>query len=190
MKCMYYLAPSLVSTHQVSDDLHAVGVEDWLLHVVSKDEEGLKKEKIHSSNWLETTDILRDGFIGANFGFIGGVLGAGALMLFEPFGPNIPGVVYFFIVVVGTLFGAWVGGLTGMDSENRKLRRFHSEIEAGKYLILIYSPKGMGVRIRKMMTERHPEAVHVATDRHFVNPFGKVQRKRRRQQRQQQSAFE
>jgi hypothetical protein len=190
MKCMYYLAPSLVSTHQVSDDLHAVGVDDWLLHVVSKDEAGLKKEKIHSSNWLETTDLLRDGFIGANFGFIGGVLAAGALMLFKPFGPDVPGVVYFFLVIVGTMFGAWVGGLTGMDSENRKLRRFHAEIEAGKYLILIYSPKGMGTRIRKMMSERHPEAVHVATDRHFVNPFGKVERKRRRERNRQESAFE
>jgi hypothetical protein len=74
MKCKYYLSPSLVSTHQISDDLHDVGVEDWLLHVVSSDEEGLNKEKIHSSNWLETTDLLRDGFIGANFGFIAGAL--------------------------------------------------------------------------------------------------------------------
>ena len=138
MKCMYYLAPSLVSTQKISEDLHAVGIDDWLLHVVSRDEAGLKKEKLHSSNWLETTDLLRDGFIGANFGFIAGVIAAGSLMMFEPFGPNVPGNVFFFLVVVATLFGAWVGGLTGMDSENRKLRRFHEDIEAGKYLILIY----------------------------------------------------
>ena len=81
MKCMYYLAPSLVSTHQVSDDLHAVGIDDWYVHVISKDEAGLKNEKIHSSNWLETTDLLHDGFIGANFGLIIGVLFAGGLLL-------------------------------------------------------------------------------------------------------------
>jgi len=190
MKCMYYLAPSLVSTHQISDDLHDVGIDDWLLHIVSKDEAGLKKEKLHSSNWLETTDLLRDGFIGANFGFIGGALAAGAMMMFEPFGPDIPGVVYFFLVVVATLFGAWVGGLTGMDSENRKLRRFHDDIEAGKYLILIYAPKGKGVRVKEMMSKRHPEARHVATDRHFVNPFGRVERRRRRDQRQQENAVQ
>lgn len=188
MKCMYYLAPSLVSTHQISDDLRTAGIEDWLLHVVSKDEEGLKKEKIHSSNWLETTDLLRDGFIGANFGFIAGALAAGALMLFEPFGPDVPGIVFFFLVVVATLFGAWVGGLTGMDSENRKLRRFHDDIEAGKYLVLIYARKGQGEKIKKMMNENHPEARHVATDRHFVNPFGRVERRRRKTQ--QENAFE
>ena len=182
MKCIYYLAPSLVSTQQISEDLRDVGIDDWLLHVVSRDEAGLKKEKLHSSNWLETTDLLRDGFIGANLGFIAGAIAAGSLMIFEPFGPDVPGVVFFFLVVVATLFGAWVGGLIGMDSENRKLRRFHSEIEAGKYLVLIYARKGMGVKIKQMMGARHPEARHIATDRHFINPFSEVERRRRRNQ--------
>jgi len=178
MKCMYYLAPNLVSTRQISDDLHAVGVEDWFLHIISKDEAGLKRDKLHSSNWLETTDLIRDGFIGANFGFIIGAILAGLLMFFEPFGPNIPAIAFLFLVIVSTLFGAWVGGLIGIDSENRKLRRFHDEIEAGKYLILIYARRGMGEKIKEMMKERHPESRHVATDRHFVNPFARPEKKR------------
>jgi len=185
MKCMYYLAPSLVSTNQISKDLHEVGIDDWLLHVISSDEAGLKKEKIQSSNWLETTDLLRVGFIGANLGFISGAIAVGLLMMFEPFGPDLPGIVFFFLMVVATLFGAWVGGLIGMDSENRKLRRFHDDIEAGKYLVLIYAPKGKGEAIKEMMRERHKEARHVATDQHFVNPFSRVERRRRRQARQQ-----
>ena len=103
-------------------------------------------------------------------------------MYFAPFGSNIPGVVFLFLVLVATLFGAWVGGLIGMDSENRKLRRFHEDIEAGKYLVLIYARKGLGVKIQGMMSERHPEARHVATDRHFINPFARVERHRRRNQ--------
>ena len=177
MKCMYYLAPSLVSSHKISDDLQDIGIADWLIHVISKDEAGLKKEHLHSSNWFETHDLIRDGFIGANLGFIAGVILAAAVMFFQPFGENTPNVVYFFVVVVATLFGAWVGGLIGMDSENRKIRRFHDDIEAGKYLFLIYAPKGHGERIKEMMRERHPEAVHVATDRHFINPFSRVRRK-------------
>ena len=188
MKCMYYLAPSLVSTHQISADLHDVGVDDWHVHVVSKDEAGLKNEKIHSSNWLETTDLLRDGFIGANVGFILGVLVAGGLLLITPFGPNIPTVAYFFMVAVSTGFGAWVGGLTGIDSENQKLRRFHTAIEEGQYLILIYARKGQGEKVKKMMSERHSEARHAATDRHFINPFARVSRRRRA--RRSNEAFE
>ena len=179
MKCMYYLAPSLFSTHQISDDLIDLGIADWFVHVISKDEAGLKKEHLHSANWLETHDLLRDGFIGANLGFMAGVAGAGAVMFLQPFGPETPGVVYFFLVVVATLFGAWVGGLIGIDSENRKLNRFHDDIEAGKYLLLIYVPKGHGEDVKAMMNNKHPEARHVATDRHFINPFSRVLRKKR-----------
>jgi len=180
MKCMYYLAPTLVSTNQISDDLHEVGVEDWYVHIKSKDGAGIKAEKLHSSNWLETKDLLRDGFIGANIGFIIGVLAAGGMMLFKPFGPNVPGIAFFFLVAVATLFGAWVGGLTGIDSENQKLKRFHDDIEAGNYLLLIYARKGTGEKIKQMMRERHPESRHVATDRQFFNPFARVERRRKR----------
>ena len=177
MKCMYYLAPSLVSSQKIADDLKEVGIAEWLVHVISKDEAGLKKEHLHSSNWFETHDILRDGFIGANLGFIAGVVLAAAVMYFQPFGETTPGAVYFFVVVVATLFGAWVGGLIGMDSENRKIRRFHDDIEAGKYLFLIYAPKGQGEPVKEMMRQRHPEARHVATDRQFVNPFSRIRRR-------------
>ena len=186
MKCMYYLAPSLVSTHQVSDDLHEVGIDDWYIHVISKDAAGLKNEKIHSSNWFETTDLLRVGFIGANLGFIVGVLIAGGLLLFEPFGPNVPKIAYIFMVAVSTGFGAWVGGLTGIDTENRKIRRFHEAIEKGEYLILIYAHKGEGEKIKEVMHKRHPESRHVATDRHFINPFGRVRRRKSSESAQEQ----
>jgi len=44
MRCIYYLSPTLKSTQQVSDDLHSIGVDDWFLHIHSKDESGLVKE--------------------------------------------------------------------------------------------------------------------------------------------------
>jgi hypothetical protein len=175
MNCLYYLAPSLVTTHQVSDDLHAAGIKDFYLHVVAKDEAGLKREQIHSSNYLETRDLVRDGLIGAAVGAAGGLIGAGLLGVFEPFGPDIPRVVYFIVVVVLTLFGAWVGGMTGIASENRKLQRFHDDIEAGKYLILIYARKNQGFAVRTMMNAKHPHAKLVAVDRHFINPFRAVE---------------
>lgn len=182
MKCLYYLAPSLDSTHRISDDLHEVGVLDWFLHIIARDEAGLKREHLHSSNYLETTDIIRDGLIGANLGFIGAVILAGLVMLFEPFGAETPKVIYFFVIVVFTLFGAWVGGLTGIDNENKKLRRFHDDLDAGKYLILIYARRDQEDIIREMMREKHSEARLAAVDRHFLNPFRRVRRRRRRQQ--------
>jgi hypothetical protein len=88
MKCIYFLAPTLASTESVSQDLHAVGVKDFFLHVVSRDEMGLRQHHIQSSNYLETLDIVRDGFIGAALGFIAGMIGVGLLMYFKPLGEN------------------------------------------------------------------------------------------------------
>lgn len=178
MKCFYYLAPTLESTQQISEDLHEAGISDWYLHVVTKDEAGLARKRLHSSNYLETMDLLRTGFIGANVGFIAGVIGAGVVMYFEPFGPLVPGIVYFAIIAVATLFGSWEGGLYGVAKENQKLTRFHDDLKAGKYLILIYARKDREQAVTAMMQKKHPESQHVATDPHFFNPFSVVRRDR------------
>ena len=177
MKCLYYLTPALKSAHTISDDLHAVGVDDWYIHVISKDEAGLQKHRIHSSNYLETLDIVRSGLTGAFAGFMAGVIGAVVLASLQTFGPNVPVAAYVGVVALAVFFGAWVGGLVGISTENKKLEPFHDDIEAGKYLFLIYARKGMGETIKAMMRKKHPESEHVATDRHFVNPFGDIRRK-------------
>ena len=176
MKAYYYLSPTLKSTQQISDDLHEVGINDWFIHVISKDEAGLKKERVHSSNYLETLDVLRNGGIGGLIGFIVGVFAAGALMFFKPFGPQMPEFVYLIVIVLLTLFGIWEGGLAGVACENRKLRKFHDELEDGKYLILIYISKKQDDTVNNMMKAKHPEAELVAKDKQYFNPFGRLKR--------------
>jgi hypothetical protein len=111
-------------------------------------------------------------------------------MYFEPMGPGIPNVVYLFVVFVATMFGAWEGGLAGIASENRKLAKFRHDIDAGRYLILIYARRGKGAAVRAMMRAKHPEADLVAMDRNFFNPFSAVRKRarvaRRREARAQQ----
>lgn len=176
MKCLYYLAPTLESTHGVSDDLHDVGVKDFFVHVVSRDEAGLTKQHIHSSNYLETLDVVRDGIIGAAVGFCVGLLGVWLIEQFDPFGVEVPSLVYFALVGVATLFGAWEGGLIGIGIENSKLAKYHDDIEAGRFLVLIYALKEQEQAVRGMMQERHPEAELAGVDRHFVNPFSSPRR--------------
>lgn len=176
MKCMYYLTSTLASTHQVSDDLHAVGIKDFYVHIVCKDEAGLKQQHLHSSNYLETLDIVRDGVIGGVLGFVFGLLGVGLLIWIDPFSFPVPTFVYVILVGVATLFGTWEGGLAGIGSENKKLARFHDDIAAGKYLILVYVRKEREQAVAQMMKERHPDAELVAVDQHFINPFSGIKR--------------
>lgn len=176
MKTIYYLAPTLDSTHTISDDLHAIGVKDWYIHIVSHDEAGLTKQHLHSSNYIETLDFIGMGLMGAFCGFLLGMIVASGMADFEVFGPDVPGFAYLFFVVFTTLFGAWGGSFLGVQSENKKLAPFHDAIEAGQYLFLIYAPKEEEARINAMMRERHPESEHAATDEHALNPFSDVRR--------------
>ena len=83
------------------------------------------------------------------------------------------------IVAVATMFGAWEGGLTGIATENKELHKFHHDIEAGKYLILVYARKEQGAAVRSMMREKHREVELVAVNKHFINPFSPVRRRHR-----------
>lgn len=177
MKCLYYTAPTLDSARRVSDDLHEVGIQDFFLHVIAKDAAGLEQRHIPAGNYLETLDLVRDGLIGSAIGFCAGLLGAALLKVFAPFGPHLPNIVYFAAIAAATLFGAWEGGLTGIASENKKLAKFHDDLEAGRCLILIYALREQEAAVVGMMRVRHPEAQLAAVDRHFINPFSSLTRR-------------
>ncbi len=176
MKCLYYLTTTLDSTRKINDDLHQAGIDDWFIHVLSKDESGLKKDKIHSSNYLEQLDILRYGIIGAAAGFVVGLIAASLVDSTKPFGPEMSDIVYYAIIGVLTLFGAWEGGLTGIASENKKIALFHNNLEAGSYLVLIYAKQASEELIKKVMQARHPEAELAAIDASFYNPLAELKR--------------
>jgi hypothetical protein len=74
-------------------------------------------------------------------------------------------------VAAATLFGAWEGGLTGIASENKKLAKFHDDLEAGRCLLLIYALQEQEPIVLRTLRVRHPEAQLAAIDRHFINPF-------------------
>src|SRR5262249_7499924 len=135
-----------------------------------------KREHIHSANYLETLDVIRDGFIGAAIGVLVGLVMAALLFFLDPF-PGVPRIIYFVIVVLCILFGAWEGGLTGIALETKKLSKFRGEIEAGKFVIMIYVLKEKGHAVRAMMRSKHKEAHLVAVTKHFVNPFSALRRR-------------
>jgi hypothetical protein len=171
MKCFYYLSPTLAGTEHVTDDLHKSGVSDWFIHIISRNEAGLSRHHLHSSNYLETLDFVREGLIGAAFGFLAGVVFAGLIAVLQPFGPSVSLLAYLGIIFLFTCFGAWQGGLVGISTENRKLQPFHDDIEAGNYLILVYAHRNEEEKVHAMMSRLHPEARLVGLDAKFYNPF-------------------
>jgi hypothetical protein len=171
MQRLYYLTASLDSAEQISIDLHSQGISDWHFHVLSKDEAGLYKRHIHSANLIQKLDVVRYTERGAMIGFVGALAVTAYVLAIDPFGPDISGLVYVAIFGFITLFGAWVGGLTGLAKENQKVASYHDDIEAGKYLLLIDVRKHEEEKVRSLMAARHPEAEYRRTGSTVVNPF-------------------
>ncbi|WP_127556067.1 hypothetical protein [Saccharospirillum alexandrii] len=176
MKCLYYLSPTLKESADIAEDLHEVGISDWYIHVISKDESGLTQKHIQSANYIETLDLYHSSILGGLIGFCAGMLLIILFHLTGIFSENLPWWVNVIFIAVTTLFGIWEGGLWGVDTENKKLQPFHDDIEAGKYLVLIYTPKEQEAAVRKVMEERHADAQFAAVDRHFISPFSKLKR--------------
>jgi len=171
MKRMYYLTSNLDSTEQISNDMHQAGITDWHFHVISKDEAGLYRRHIHAANLIQKHDIIRSGERGALIGFIIALLVTAYVMATAPFGANASGLVYVAIFGFITLFGAWVGGLSGLATENHAITKYHDEINAGKYLIMIDVRRDQEDSVRTLMAKKHPEAQLMGIGSTFVNPF-------------------
>lgn len=171
MRRLYFLTGNLDSTEQISNDIHRAGITDWHFHVISKDEAGLYRRKIHGANLILKHDVIRFAERGAMAGFVIGLVVTGFVMGAQPFGPGISGLAYAAIFAVVTLFGTWVGGLTGLATENQAIARFHSDIDAGQYLILIDVRKEQENAIRELMATQHSEARLVRVGSTFANPF-------------------
>ena len=104
-----YLLPHIHAGQypKITDDLHQAGIDDWFIHVLSHDEAGLKKAKVHSSNYLEQLDLLRYGILGVISGFAVGLIAAGLVNTTKLLAPDIPNIAYYAIILFFTLFGYW-----------------------------------------------------------------------------------
>lgn len=171
MKRLYYLTGNLDSTEQISGELHRQGISDWNFHVLSKDEAGLYKRHVHSANFIHKLEFIRFAERGAIIGFIVAATATTYVIMAEPFGPTISGLVYVAIFGFITLFGAWVGGLTGLATENQQIAAYHGDVEAGKYLLLIDVRVPEEDRVRQLLADKHPEAQYLRSGSTFVNPF-------------------
>ncbi|WP_339799082.1 hypothetical protein [uncultured Marinobacter sp.] len=170
MKRLFYLAENIDSVQSISDDLHAHDVSDWRFHIVSRDEAGLYTHRLHTASVLDRTDLARYLERGA---IIGAVIGVVAILVLAFItGMQWPMAAWIALFLFATAAGAWAGGFGGIGAENYRIRRFHSDIEAGKYLLMIDVPQKHLADMKRLMMLNHPEARLQGVDSSFNQPFG------------------
>ncbi len=169
MKRLYFTTDNLDSAESISDDVHEIGVTDLNFHVMSKNEAGLYKRHIHSTNIYHENNILqqaeRGGLIGASVGALLVIIAnfTGAMII------NLPTTMASILFLMFT--GSWFGGFIGIHQQNYKISKFHNELDVGKYLVMIDVKKTDIERVEQMMAERHQEARFSGIDSTVIAPF-------------------
>lgn len=172
MKRLYYLTHHIEAVDSISKTLHEAGISDWNFHVLSKDKAGLTTHRIHSTTPLHERDIIRSGERGALIGVTVGLCGAMIVAATNMLPSSALGYLLMAtLVFVCTMFGAWVGGFLGIQTENYKVRQFHDELEDGQYLLMIDVDASHEDTIRKLMSLCH-DATPMGDDTTLITPFG------------------
>lgn len=169
MKRLFYLVGSITSVDKISEDLHKQGITDWRFHIVSKDEAGLYRHRLHSASVLDRTDLPTFVERGVIVGALAGIVVVGVLSLVV--GLNLPMGAWIALFAFSVVAGGWLAGFGGIQSENYRIRRFHDDIEGGKYLVMVDVPKQDEQDMKQLMGSRHPEAVLSGEDSSFNNPL-------------------
>jgi len=173
MKRLYYLTDSIDAAGRLSDRLHREGITDWNFHVLGKDKAKIVRHHLHSTTPIQELDIIRSGERGVLIGFAVGILLTCYVALFTSFGGNLNWIWQAAGVLLFSCFGAWLGGMVGVSSENYKIRRFHKDIENGSYLLLVDVAQGQTAQVENAVASF--SSIHRAgEDTTIIHPFAKA----------------
>ncbi len=176
MRRLYYVAENVDDAEAVNLALRAEGISHWHLHVLAKDEAGLYTHKIHSANPIHQLDFIHTAVRFAFVGLIAGLLLASGLWILERVGVldlSIGWLAFALLGGLGLCFGAWEGGLVGLTRENYKIERYHDEIEAGKYLIMVDVKPDQRPLVKEMMNFDFPHIPYRGGGSTLINALEK-----------------
>ena len=171
MKRLYYFTKSLTSVQGITRDLQQVGIGENRMHVMGTDTMAIAQAHVHGTTTWEETDIMHSGFMGALIGMGAGLLAGFLIAGADPWGMQLESGAIIGATLFGTCFGAWLGGLRGVSSQNHHLTPYLDRVEQGDYLMMVDADDDQQAgRVEKVMKNHRHEAEEAGREEHF-SPF-------------------
>ncbi|MFT6917276.1 MAG: hypothetical protein ACJAWL_003633 [Motiliproteus sp.] len=169
----YFLTGSLGLTKEVTDILHhQLKVNKRHLHVVSRDELGLKQHQLRVANIFQQRDLVRGAELGAIIGFVFSLIlfsCAVMAMVFWTADPTLKQAIFLGSIGLPLLLGTALGALIGATRENHKIGHFRHDLDNGFHLLVVDADRAISVAIRNALTTY--VVISAGKDSPIVCPF-------------------
>lgn len=128
-----YSTDSLATAQTAIRDVRDAGIEDDCISLIARSDIELESVPEHQKE--ASTDFKHAAMRGAGLGGATGLLAGLAAAAFPPLGITLAGVAL--TTAGGAAVGTWASALVGSALPDPVRRRFESEIEAGRILVVI-----------------------------------------------------
>lgn len=168
MRRIYFLVPDINITKRVVDELLLARIEEKHIHVLAK--RGTPLEELPEANLLQKTDFVPAVQQGLAVGGSTGLLAGLVAVALPPAAPVIAGGILLATTVVSAGLGAWISGMIGVSTPNRRVEEFEDAIEAGHLLVFADVPADRVDEIEKRI-KQHIAEVEVETTEPKIPAF-------------------
>lgn len=137
MKRHFYVSDDLDDLDRIEEELEAHGVHRPQIHVFSKDDSGVEShDHLHNIESVFKKDIVHGTIVGA---WIGVALAALVLIVvsFTDWPQTYTWMPFIMLAIVLLGFGAWSGGLYGIQEPHHDFKRFEPQLRAGRHVFIV-----------------------------------------------------
>ncbi len=168
MRRIYFLVPDINITRRVVNELLLARIEEKHIHVLAK--RGTPLEELPEANLLQKTDFVPAVQQGLAVGGSTGLLAGLVAVALPPASTVIAGGILLASTVVSAGLGAWISGMIGVSTANRRIKEFEDAIEAGHFLIFADVPTNRVDEIEERIRQ-HIGEVEVETTEPKIPAF-------------------
>jgi hypothetical protein len=137
MKRHFYISDDLDDLDRIEVELEANGVHKPQIHVFSKDDTGVDThDHLHNMESVFKNDVVHGTITGA---WIGAAIATLILVVtsYSNWPETYTWMPFIFLAIVMLGFGAWAGGLYGIQEPHQDFKRFESQIREGKHVFIV-----------------------------------------------------
>lgn len=169
MKRLFYVTQTIDDAKKISDEVHALGIDDHHFYVLSRDKHGLRTHHLHGGSRLGKTEILSANKRASFFALIALlVVGNSIAFSVDAINQNV-----FYIILAALcifLVARFIALIACKSFDNYFKGVFDEHMDHGRAVIVIDVKRSQAKRIEKQL-EKHEQASFIADSSNIASPI-------------------